>query len=369
MKRHAGIAAFIMTLATGFHTVGAQTISAGFEQNNIAVGSDAVLKIDITAKKMTGIQFDIIYDPAVLEYKDSQISTLFDNALAAGINNVNPGKINALAAFSEEQELSGNICEIRFLVIGTSGEKSVSVENIKLMLNGERVADKDFEISFKTKGRAKSNSSKSASGIKASIEQEQQAENTETQPTQPDKIPDFIDINGHWAEAQIRLMLNEGILNGTGNNSFEPDKTVTRAEFAVIVAGALNLENTAENIYTDLPEDKWFTDAALKCCAASVMVGDSGMFRPNDAVTREEMAVILSKACSYIGIGSEEKTNTVFTDMEDISEWAKIHVERMIDAGIISGYDDGSFRPHENTTRAHAVTVMSKLLENQWKKL
>ena len=175
----------------------------------------------------------------------------------------------------------------------------------------------------------------------------------------------FIDIAGHWAQADIEDMAGRGIVTGVTENTFEPERSVTRAEFATLVSRALKLSGDAiEKVtFEDVPEDEWYYPYVSFAAGAGLITGYNGQFRPDDRITREEMAVIIAKAYAFLGRAPQGGGLERFADKAEISEWACEPVDTAAAAGLISGVTPDTFAPCENTTRAQAVAVLKRLLD------
>ena len=179
----------------------------------------------------------------------------------------------------------------------------------------------------------------------------------------------FADIAGHWAQADIEDMAGRGIVSGVTENTFEPERSVTRAEFATLVSRALKLSGnvsggeTEKIMFEDVPDDEWYYPYVSFAASAGFITGYNGQFRPNDLITREEMAVIVAKAYASLGRRSLGGGIERFADKTEISEWAYEPVDTVAAAGLISGVTADTFAPRENTTRAQAVAVLKRLLD------
>ena len=169
----------------------------------------------------------------------------------------------------------------------------------------------------------------------------------------------FKDISGHWAEAAILKMVEQGIILGRSDDEFAPEDEITRAEFAALLTRMLDLPG-AEYKFNDVAADSWYSGCVSAVAAAGYMTGAFGDFRPEDKITREEMAVAISAVTSAHGIeaGTAEAG---FTDLDDVSDWAKKAVGDMAAIGIINGMDDNSFMPKGKATRAQTVMMLTRL--------
>ncbi len=171
----------------------------------------------------------------------------------------------------------------------------------------------------------------------------------------------YNDVSGHWAENQIKTMSEYGLINGS-NGKFRPNDAITRGEMAIILNSLMGYEVKSENIFTDLSE-KFYTDAILKANAAGVMYGNNNSIRPDDKITRAEAATMIFRAFDM-----KNDSNKQFLDNDKIPQWAKDAVSSMAGEGYLAGDNNGNFRPNENITRAEAVTIFSQILGNVYNK-
>ncbi len=177
------------------------------------------------------------------------------------------------------------------------------------------------------------------------------------QPKAPAEIA-FSDIDGHWAEDFIQEAVREGIVSGFSDGSFKPNASVTRAEFTVMLMNTLNTEYTEAAIsFTDHAQiGAWAQSAVARAVQAGFIQGDTeGAFRPNDAVTRAEMAVLVARALQLKAITG---TSSTFADDAQIPLWAKAAVAGMQKARMLNGKGLNTFAPSDKTTRAEAVKLL-----------
>lgn len=183
-------------------------------------------------------------------------------------------------------------------------------------------------------------------------------QNTTTEESNP-----FTDITNHWAKDDILTMYHKGVVAGVTLTTFEPDRAVTRAEFAALIVRALHLNTTAENSFSDVSDEAWYAESIKAAASAGLMQGYQGLFRPEDTITREEMAVVIVKSAALLGRSEADQEESSFTDQDQISSWAKDSVARAYAAGLLSGMSDGRFAPQENATRAQTVSVLNRLFQ------
>ena len=178
------------------------------------------------------------------------------------------------------------------------------------------------------------------------------------------QTPVFADTAGHWAREDIEEMYRRGIVSGVTQSTFEPDRDITRAEFAALVTRALELSATEAPDFLDVPADCWYADEVRVAAAVGMISGYEGMFRPEERITREEMTVILVKAYQFRGGTIPGGPLGAFGDRDKIAPWALPYVEQAVGAGLISGMTADTFAPAENATRAQAVSVLRRLLDS-----
>ncbi|WP_163859907.1 S8 family serine peptidase [Paenibacillus elgii] len=181
----------------------------------------------------------------------------------------------------------------------------------------------------------------------------------------------FDDIAAHWAKVTIERMAAKQIADGITETAFAPEATMTRAQFAALLARTLKLPPGAKELpFKDVPPDAWYREALAQALAAKLVSGVSDTaFAPEAPVTREQMALMLMNAYGYVrGAESQLPTNApAFTDREAVSDWAKDSVGRAAGLGLLEGNPDGSFEPKRQATRAQALTVLNRLLDHMEK--
>ncbi|NEW08340.1 cell surface glycoprotein [Paenibacillus sp. SYP-B3998] len=146
-------------------------------------------------------------------------------------------------------------------------------------------------------------------------------------------------------------------MNGYEDGTFKPENKITRAEMAALLARVVTRDTKSANLaYSDVSSTHWAKDAIAKATAMGLMQGYAdGTFKEERSITRAEMASIVSSLT-----GNEQRTGTGFTDIA--GHWAQAYIVKAQGAGIINGYQDGSFQPEKTLTRAEAVTMINKAL-------
>ena len=168
------------------------------------------------------------------------------------------------------------------------------------------------------------------------------------------------DIQGHWAQNTINKWVDKGDISGYPDGTFRPNNMITRAEFVVLVNNAMGYSKSGYAYFSDVPNHYWGKNAIQTGVAAGYISGDGdGTFRPNDPVTRQEAAAMISR---ILGLKQNDSRAYRYTDSYAISNWAKGVVGAVSEAGIMAGYPDGSFGPNKVLTRAEAVLALDKTM-------
>ncbi|MCH5352142.1 MAG: S-layer homology domain-containing protein, partial [Acutalibacter sp.] len=174
-------------------------------------------------------------------------------------------------------------------------------------------------------------------------------------PTFPD-----VPLNA-WYYGAVEGAAEQGLFQGDRDGLFHPLRNITRAEFARVMANALNADLTGYggSSYSDVSETAWYAAVVAWARDAGVMLGyGNGTFRPNAPITREEMCVVICQALP-------EKKGTgsfVFPDDADISSWAKESVYECYAQSLVYGGDRGRFLPKDNIRRCETATVCTKFV-------
>jgi|GEM_PF-5569261 len=176
-------------------------------------------------------------------------------------------------------------------------------------------------------------------------------------------VNENITFYAQWVRTSPELFTHTAYIYGCEDGTFRPDEALTRAQAAAILArtlGSYDPEAVYEASFTDVAADAWYF-GYVACLTESGMIsgyGD-GTFRPNEAVTRQEMAVLLAKTAD----NTAAARFLPFTDADKIGSWAQIPAYICQQRGWMIGDDTGAFRPLDSMTRAEAVSILNQVLE------
>ncbi|MGI2295974.1 S-layer homology domain-containing protein [Paenibacillus sp. GXUN7292] len=179
----------------------------------------------------------------------------------------------------------------------------------------------------------------------------------------PDSAVSYKDVpDNHWAADVIRQASKLKIISGYTNGTFKPGREVSRAEFAVMLARALQLGEASTPLsFKDSAEiPQWSLSSVAQVVQAGIITGyPDGTFRAEQPVTRTEAVVMLVKA---LELKLKQDAVLPFQDAGEIADWAKPFVFAAYEAGIIQGKQDGRFDPAAFATRAEAVKMIIALV-------
>lgn len=174
-------------------------------------------------------------------------------------------------------------------------------------------------------------------------------------------IPGFAygaDYSGHWAEETIQKWFDSNKLKGYEDGSFRPDSQITRAEFMTMVNNALGYTEKAEVKFSDVDSDDWYYTEVQKAVQAGYLLGyEDNTARPGNKISRQEAALIIAriKDLSDYASGAD-----IFKDVNQIPVWSKGGVGAAAREKLMVGYEDGTFRPMRDISRAEALVTIDR---------
>ncbi|NHN33066.1 S-layer homology domain-containing protein [Paenibacillus agricola] len=182
---------------------------------------------------------------------------------------------------------------------------------------------------------------------------------------------EFKDVAQHWAKGAVNNMGSRMVVGGIGNDLFNPDQDITRAEFAAIVVRGLGLKlNNGATTFSDVGTSDWYSSAINTAYSYQLINGfEDGTFRPNDRITREQAMVIIAKAMmitelkAKLSVHASDLMLRSYTDVADASSWALTSMADVLQAGIISGRSSTALAPKANITRAEVAAIVERLLQ------
>ena len=189
---------------------------------------------------------------------------------------------------------------------------------------------------------------------------------TPARPAAPVGLP-FADVSSSdWFYNDVRYVYEKGIMDGTGADRFSPNAPLTRAMIVTILyrmAGSPSVSGSSD--FTDVAAGKWFAKAVAWAAANGIVNGyGSGLFGPNDPVTREQLAAILYRYAVYGGMTAvtlEENLGS-FADTAQLSAYAIQAMNWAVGQGLING-SGSNLVPKAQATRAQVAAIIHRYLE------
>lgn len=181
----------------------------------------------------------------------------------------------------------------------------------------------------------------------------------------------FSDLVNHWAEDEVTALANKLIINGTGAGKFSPKRDVTRAEFAAMIVRALGLKASGEANFSDVASSAWYAEAVAAAAEAGIVNGyTDGTFRPNNKISRQELAAMVVRAQKLAGLDVDLSDAEVaellsgYKDAGQIGAWARAELAAAIESGIVQGTSANTVSPTASANRAEAAVMIYRFLGN-----
>ncbi|MDF2891603.1 MAG: hypothetical protein K0R80_1970 [Clostridia bacterium] len=180
-----------------------------------------------------------------------------------------------------------------------------------------------------------------------------------------------IDQSSSYAKNAIIYLAQKGIISGDQNGNFNPKKSVTRVEMVVLMAKAMNLDTSKtpeKATFMDVPVNNWAARYVEAAYQQGIITGISATeFKPNDKITREQMAVIFIRALKLLDKDTAIEIINIdsFGDKAKISAWAQKEVEVAIEAGLMNGVSSKTFEPKTAANKEQSAVVIERLMKNK----
>jgi len=187
----------------------------------------------------------------------------------------------------------------------------------------------------------------------------------------------------HWARADLEALAAQNVVRGDQWGRFNPERAVTRAEFATLLVRTLGFERAtpAQPTFPDVAPTDWFYADAEAVARAGLIQGAAGQFRPLDTIARQEMAAILARTLRQRGesaglpaataealrsAASPEAVEAILSGVADgaeVAPWAKADVALTHQLGLLKGRSGSRYEPQASATRLEAVVALKRLLD------
>jgi len=191
----------------------------------------------------------------------------------------------------------------------------------------------------------------------------------------------FTDLAAHWSRDEVGVLISRHLVDGVGADRFAPNRPITRAEVTKLLVSALqqsggisadqgaSSNGTAAgqptSSFTDVSSQAWYAPYVETAAELGLVYGDHGRFRPNDPVTREELAVLLERFARMQGFASAEEQSSAldrFADSANISGWARDAIALAIQQRWMQGVTKNKLNPLGQASRAEAAALLLRVL-------
>ncbi|MBQ8808437.1 MAG: S-layer homology domain-containing protein, partial [Clostridia bacterium] len=178
----------------------------------------------------------------------------------------------------------------------------------------------------------------------------------------------FTDIGRHRYKTAIEALASRGIINGKNESNFEPNSTMTRAEFATIIVRGLGLPEKSNSVFRDVTTNDWFYSYVNTAYSYGIIKGVSeGVFEPEGTVSREEAAVMVARAARLCGMNTDMDALLIrdvlaqFFDYVNASDWSQSSLAFCYSEGVLSD-EVMDIKPKEAVTRAEIADMLYNML-------
>ncbi|WP_053061538.1 S-layer homology domain-containing protein [Paenibacillus sp. VT-400] len=180
----------------------------------------------------------------------------------------------------------------------------------------------------------------------------------------------FSDVSSHWSRDDVQDLASRLIVQGTGEDVFAPDRSITRAEFTAVLLRGLGLHSprsTEAASFTDVKTGSWYEDEVQTAVSYGLISGYADdSFRPNSEISRAEALTIVSRAMKLVGLAQADQSETTsllstYSDSAKVQAWAAEPVASAIKQELLQGAD-GKLMSDADISRAQSAAIVKRLL-------
>lgn len=177
------------------------------------------------------------------------------------------------------------------------------------------------------------------------------------EPVKPDAFSDLGSVE--WAKEGINALAEAGVINGMGDGTFAPDRGVTRAEFVKMIVEAFGFEGAGDAAFDDISGDEWYAGVVLVAANNGIVNGYAGKFSPNNNISCQDAALILSRVAQMKGIKLDQPS----AQESEAVEYARGAVAQLKGNGVIT--PEMGFSATENATRAQSAFMIYNIYKQR----
>lgn len=177
----------------------------------------------------------------------------------------------------------------------------------------------------------------------------------------------FTDVKtGDWFYDAVSYVYTEGLMTGTGTYTFSPSAPTSRAMLVTILWRLQGEPYVSGSSFSDVKSSAYYYDAVRWAARYGIVEGYEGnVFKPDDAITREQFAAILYRYAEYCKYSTSASTNlSAYKDNAKVSSWAGTAMKWAVAKGLFEGDNLGNLDPQGQTTRAAAAKLLMAFCEN-----
>lgn len=287
------------------------------------------------------------------------------------------GNMTIEAVWREIPEYNGKYSYEVFTEVGDNGSIKVdkyATEGDKItitvspdeayMLDDMTITSNGKEVEFEDNGDGTYTFTMPSGDVKIEVTF---AEDPNWEPKPEEPTMPFNDVNENdWFYGAVEYVHDNGLMNGVSENEFAPQMKLTRAMMVSVLANLEGASASDGNSFSDVPDNAWYADAVSWAATVGVTNGfEDGTFRPNDSLTREQMAAMLYNYAAYKGYDLTAVGDlSQFADADQISAWAEDVVSWAVGADILHGMGNDMLSPTGTATRAEVAAVLANYCEN-----
>ncbi|MFF2912095.1 S-layer homology domain-containing protein [Paenibacillus sp. NPDC057934] len=171
------------------------------------------------------------------------------------------------------------------------------------------------------------------------------------------------DIAGHWAQQPLSEWVDQGLIKGFEDGTFRPNGIITRVEFVTLVNRLFAYKGTSDVTFKDVPADAWFASQVSAAVQAGYLKGfPDGTFQPGKSLSRVEAAVMVAKLVPLL-LKEGENPLEAFKDKGSVPAYGRDPLAALLAAGYIKGFPDQTVGPGKPLTRAEAVVLLDRVMK------
>ena len=207
----------------------------------------------------------------------------------------------------------------------------------------------------------------SSSGSSDTVDDSTQTDTQTGTQTGTSVTENFIDMHDYdWAKDAVYNLQDKHIITGTSAVTFDPALSVKRGDIVLMLSRMLNLDNSFDTNFADVPYGSYYYEAIGKAKAAGVAQGYSDTeFKPEQTVTREELVTLIYRALrvyGYIEAGEDTTALNAYVDGHQVSDYAVEAMVSMVNNGVIQGKGSNNIAPQDEAIRAEVAVMLNRLL-------